>query len=111
MKRPWNTQGLPAESWQWTPTAAPAPSGLIASRHARQVIGVESNREAVRDAIANAKRNGIENAWFACEDAGRFLTRMEQEGQRPDLLFLDPPRGGCSRQTWRPRQVWSPAEW
>lgn len=73
--------------------------GLIASRHARQVIGVESNREAVRDAIANAKRNGIENAWFACEDAGRFLTRMEQEGQRPDLLFLDPPRGGCSRQT------------
>lgn len=56
--------------------------GLIASRHARRVIGVESNREAVRDAIANAKRNGIENAWFACEDAGRFLTRMEQEGQR-----------------------------
>ena len=24
---------------------------------------------------------------------------MGQEGQRPDLLFLDPPRAGCGRQT------------
>ena len=39
--------------------------GLIAARRgAKQVVGVEINREAVRDAIANAKRNQIKNARF-----------------------------------------------
>ena len=36
--------------------------GLIASKHAGKVIGVELNQDAVRDAVQNAKKNGITNA-------------------------------------------------
>ena len=47
--------------------------GLIASRHAGQVIGVERNRDAVHDAIYNARRNTVENCRFYTNDAGRFM--------------------------------------
>ena len=67
---------------------------LIAAGQAKEVIGVELNRDAVQDAIANAKRNGVRNATFVCEDAGRFMTRMAQEREGVDVVFLDPPRSG-----------------
>ena len=50
--------------------------GLIASKHAKNVISVELNPDAVRDAIVNAKVNGIKNVRFYKADAGRFLTQM-----------------------------------
>ena len=66
--------------------------GLIASAHARQVIAIELNPDAVRDAIANAKGNGIRNVRFIKGDAERILTSMAEEGAEADVLFLDPPR-------------------
>ena len=72
--------------------------GLCAAEKAKQVVGVELNREAVRDAIANARLNGIKNAWFAAGDAGRYLEDMLREGQRPDLVLMDPPRAGSDRR-------------
>lgn len=68
--------------------------GLVASRNAGQVLGVEINRDAVRDAIANAKRNQIKNAYFTCADAGEYMTGMAKEGETADVVFLDPPRAG-----------------
>ena len=53
--------------------------GLIASRDAREVISVELNPDAVRDAVTNAKRNQIKNVSFYQNDAG---------------AFMDPPRAG-----------------
>lgn len=38
--------------------------GLIASSRAKHVIGVELNRDAIKDAISNAKRNHIHNVTF-----------------------------------------------
>ena len=70
--------------------------GIIASGHARQVAGVELNRDAVKDAIANAKRNRIKNIRFYAEDAGEWMTRMAAEGVRADVVFMDPPRSGSS---------------
>lgn len=58
------------------------------------VIGVELNKDAVKDAIANAKRNNIENIRFFCDDAGKFMTRMAAEGAKADVVFMDPPRTG-----------------
>ena len=55
---------------------------------------LDVHRDAVQDAIANAKRNGVRNATFVCEDAGRFMTRMAQEREGVDVVFLDPPRSG-----------------
>ena len=72
--------------------------GLIASRQAGGVVGVEFNRDAVRDAIANAKRNGITNARFHCADAGEFMADMARRGERADVVFRDPPRAGSDER-------------
>ncbi len=72
--------------------------GLAASGQAASVAGVELNRDAVRDAIGNAKRNGVKNAWFTCADAGEFMQRAAREGERCDVVFMDPPRAGASDQ-------------
>ena len=72
--------------------------GLVASRRCASVAGVELNRDAVRDAIANAKRNGIKNAWFTCADAGRFMAGAAAEGEGCDVVFMDPPRAGASEE-------------
>ena len=68
--------------------------GLIASKKAKQVIGVELNKDAIRDAIANAKRNQIKNARFFCADAGKFMVDRAAEDMKADVVFMDPPRSG-----------------
>jgi 23S rRNA (uracil1939-C5)-methyltransferase len=68
--------------------------GLIASKQAKEVIGVELNRDAVKDAIANCKMNGVKNARFYCGDAGKFMVDMAKNGEQADVVFMDPPRAG-----------------
>ncbi len=70
--------------------------GLIASRQAEKVLGVELNKDAVKDAISNARRNQISNIRFYQRDAGEFLLEMADAGARLDVLFMDPPRSGSS---------------
>ena len=73
--------------------------GLIAAkRGAGHVTGVELNRDAVRDAISNAKRNGIKNVYFYNADAGEFLSAMADEGETVDVVLMDPPRAGSDEQ-------------
>lgn len=72
--------------------------GLVASKHSGKVIGVELNRDAVHDAIANAKRNGIKNVRFFCDDAGEFMLGMAQDKERADVVFMDPPRAGSDER-------------
>lgn len=70
--------------------------GMIASTNAAEVMGVELNKDAVRDAVSNAKRNKISNIRFYQYDAGNFLLEMAQQGAKLDVLFMDPPRSGSS---------------
>lgn len=72
--------------------------GLIAASGAKEVLGVENNRDAVRDAKENAKRNGIANARFLCADAGEYMEQMAQAGEQADVVFMDPPRAGSDRR-------------
>ena len=72
--------------------------GLTAARDAGQVLGIENNRDAVRDAVQNARRNGISNVRFRCADAGEAFREMAQEGEQVDIVLMDPPRAGSSRQ-------------
>ena len=72
--------------------------GLCAANKAKQIIGVELNKDAVRDAIANAKLNKIKNCWFTAADAGEYMERMAKDGHRPDVVFMDPPRSGSDRR-------------
>ncbi len=68
--------------------------GLIAAGKARNVIGVELNGDAVKDAVANARRNKIKNVDFYQMDAGEFMVQMAEQGERVDTVFMDPPRTG-----------------
>ncbi|MBR6392727.1 MAG: 23S rRNA (uracil(1939)-C(5))-methyltransferase RlmD [Eubacterium sp.] len=70
--------------------------GLIASKKAKQVLGVELNKSAVKDAISNAKENGAENIYFLCGDAGEIIEDMANENEKFDVVFMDPPRAGSS---------------
>lgn len=72
--------------------------GIIASRSAGSLVGVESNAAAVKDARANAKRNGVENARFVAQDAGDFMRRCADEGEGFDAVFMDPPRSGSDER-------------
>lgn len=72
--------------------------GIIASDHVKKVIGVELNRDAVRDSINNAKRNKINNIYFYNSDAGEFMINMASEKQSVDIVFMDPPRTGSSEE-------------
>ena len=70
--------------------------GIIASKHARQVVGVELNADAVKDAHTNAKLNDIKNIDFYCADAGKFMVEAANEGAKFDVVIMDPPRAGAS---------------
>lgn len=72
--------------------------GMVASREAGRVIGVESNRDAVKDAIYNAKRNQIKNIYFYAADAGEFMSAMAEEGETADVVLMDPPRAGSDEK-------------
>ncbi len=72
--------------------------GLVAASRADRVYGIELNRDAVHDAVANAKRNHIQNAYFLCADATKCLTQMAAEGDHADVVFMDPPRAGSTER-------------
>lgn len=70
--------------------------GLTAADHAKQVVGVELNRDAVQDAIGNAKHNGVKNARFFAADATRWISEAAAAGEKADVIFMDPPREGST---------------
>lgn len=63
----------------------------------QDIVGVESNSAAVRDAEANARANRVEKASFVRGDAAMVLRDMAASGYRPDTVVLDPPRKGCEK--------------
>lgn len=72
--------------------------GIILSRKAKKVIGIELNKSAVSDAIYNARINNADNISFINDDAGRFLTEIATNREKIDAVITDPPRAGCSRE-------------
>ena len=69
--------------------------GLIASKNAKQVISVEINKFAHRNAIENAKRNNVSNIEFYCDDAGEFIKNYDKQ---LDVVIMDPPRKGSDEK-------------
>ncbi len=77
--------------------------GLSMAQSVRRLVGIEIVPEAVACARENAKRAGIQNAYFYCGDATdteKLLDNAERElGEIcPDVVVLDPPRKGCDRE-------------
>ena len=70
--------------------------GLSMASKAKKIIGVEIVPEAIEDAKINMELNGITNAEFICGDAAQAAEILKNQGIRPDVIILDPPRKGCS---------------
>lgn len=68
---------------------------LFLSERAKKVYGVEVVEEAVKDAIVNAKLNGVDNVEFMVGEAERIIPDMYQRGIKADVVVVDPPRKGC----------------
>lgn len=69
---------------------------LFLAQKARLVVGIETVEAAIRDARANARRNGVDNIDFITGDVERVLPELWEQGFRPDVIVLDPPRKGCA---------------
>ena len=72
--------------------------GIIASAKAKEVIGVELNPDAVRDARINTRENKIQNVQIRQGDAGAFMEAMAETGEHADVVFMDPPRAGSDEK-------------
>ncbi len=72
--------------------------GMTLSNQVKQVIGVELNKDAVKDAKNNARMNKIENIHFINADATSFMKDMAKEKQKVDILIMDPPRSGSTKE-------------
>ena len=86
--------------------------GLTAADHAKQVVGVELNRDAVQDAIGNARHNGVKNAASFAADATRWIGEAAAAGEKADVIFMDPrarapPRNFLPAWPAWPRSAWS----
>ena len=65
--------------------------GIVASNKAKKVIGIELNKEAIKDANENKKLNNINNIEFYAGDVGKILNK---NNYKPDIIIVDPPRAG-----------------
>lgn len=72
--------------------------GMYASHKAKEVIGVEINKDAVQDALCNASLNHIKNIRFLCDDAGRYMQKLAARKEKLDVVIMDPPRSGSSEE-------------
>ncbi len=69
---------------------------LAATKGAKEVIGVELEKDAVKDAIQNARQNNIKNIKFYNADATEFITELAENKEAVDVIILDPPRAGST---------------
>ena len=69
--------------------------GIFISEN-NNVIGIEINKSAIKDAKDNKKLNNIKNIDFICGDSGKKLKDLNF---KPDVIIVDPPRSGLNKET------------
>ncbi len=74
--------------------------GIFASKHVKQVYGIEIIPQAIQDAKENAKLNNIKNVEFIVGDVEFALSELiETRKIMPEVVFVDPPRKGLDNTT------------
>lgn len=72
--------------------------GLCLAKKAKKVIGVEVVPQAIENAKENARLNSIDNAEFICADAEKAAEILFENGEKVDVVIVDPPRKGLTPQ-------------
>ena len=71
---------------------------IFASKYAKYVYGIELNKKAILDANINKKINNINNIEFIASDATNFITNLAKNRTKIDVVIMDPPREGSTKQ-------------
>lgn len=87
--------GLSGQETVWDLYCGIGTISLFLAKKAKLVCGVEVVSQAVADARANAKLNGIENVRFYEGKAEEVLPEKLAGGMTADIIVVDPPRKGC----------------
>ena len=67
---------------------------------AASVLGVDASQTGVEQAELNARLNGLEDrVKFVCRDVFELLPELEEQGEKFDLVILDPPAFTKSRNS------------
>ena len=74
---------------------------LFLAQKAKHVFGVEIVPDAIEDARRNAALNEVENVSFAVGEAEVVIPEWYEEGNRADVIVVDPPRKGCDEALLR----------
>lgn len=69
--------------------------GIFVSEN-NNVLGIEINETAIKDAKENKEINNINNINFICGDSGKKLKELNF---KPDVIIVDPPRNGLNKET------------
>lgn len=74
--------------------------GIFASPYVKKVYGIEIVKQAIEDAKENASINDIRNIEFFAGDVEKvFEAVLRKNSDKPDVIFVDPPRKGLDRHT------------
>lgn len=73
--------------------------GIFASKYVEKVYGVEIVEEAIKDAKQNAKINNVDNIEFIQGDVEVAFNKMLDNGVKPSVVIVDPPRKGLDSKT------------
>ena len=70
--------------------------GLSVAKHIKEVYGVEVIPQAVENSKKNAELNGISNAHYVCDSAENAIKKWLNQGIKPSVIMVDPPRKGLT---------------
>ncbi len=71
--------------------------GLYLANDVEEVRGVDKTVQAIRDAKNNAALNKVKNTHFESGESEQIIPRWIEEGFKPDILVMDPPRTGIDK--------------
>ncbi|MBQ9072494.1 MAG: 23S rRNA (uracil(1939)-C(5))-methyltransferase RlmD [Bacilli bacterium] len=69
--------------------------GIFVSKN-NNILGIELNEDAIKDANQNKKINNLDNINFICGDSGKKIHNLNFN---PDVIIVDPPRSGLNKET------------
>jgi len=67
---------------------------LFLAREGASIVGIDTSRNAITEAISNAAANELHNCVYACGDVEKIIPRFLST--RFNSVLINPPRRGCS---------------
>ncbi|QVK18160.1 23S rRNA (uracil(1939)-C(5))-methyltransferase RlmD [Mycoplasmatota bacterium] len=68
--------------------------GIYLANDVEEVRGVDKTTQAINDAKNNAALNELKNTRFEAGESEKIIPKWIEEGFKPDILIMDPPRTG-----------------